>query len=507
MKRLRFAILAALCIAIGACASVPLDYPKEHSVAIADTSDTTIATDVMEWTDAHNGLSGFYPLVEGMDALGARLYLIEAAERSIDLQYFLMKDDTAGRIFSAALLQAADRGVRVRFLLDDVFSTVGDETLARLDQHESIEVRLYNPVARGGIPLLNFVADFKRANRRMHNKSFTVDNQVTIVGGRNIADEYFELKSDAEFLDFDVVAIGRVAADISATFDAFWNADSSVPMTAFAGKFDPDDFNAWKAALENDFRRADQSVYAAAMESELINDLVDDRISMHAATYEVITDDPSKLVTRISEEQQTLVNYLADVAKEAESEILVITPYFVPLDDGLAFWRSLTARGLRVTVVTNSLASNNHTAVHSGYSKYRRAIIEAGVELYEARVNAVAKPAGADGPDVLTLHTKAVVIDREKLFVGSLNLDPRSIDINAEMGILVNSPEMVAGLAGTFLEDLPEFAYRVELDERAKIIWRGNIDGVEVVETTEPQTSGWLRFKAFLMKIVPDSQL
>ena len=506
---LRATLLSVLCAVLAACASVPFDYPKESSVAISDVSDTLLAREVGEWTSAHDDLAGFYPLVNGLDALGARLRLLESAERSVDIQYFLMKDDMAGHLFAAALLRAADRGVRVRFLLDDIFTTVEDRHLVYLDMHENIEVRLYNPVARGGIFYLNFLADFKRANRRMHNKSFTADNSITIVGGRNIADEYFELRGDVEFLDFDIIGIGPVAADVSSVFDSFWNHGHSVPMAAFGGKEDPADFSAWRERIDADFEHAGQSVYARAMDSKLISDLVDDVIALSPAEYDVITDDPVKLVSRISQEHQTLVNSLAAEVAGANSELIVITPYFVPLDAGLGFWRNLTAKGVRVVVVTNSLASNNHIAVHSGYARHRPNLVDAGVELYEARVDAVRAPTEDDseGPELLTLHTKAVVIDRETLFVGSLNLDPRSIDINSEMGILVYSEALTSGLAEAFLEDLPEFAYRVDVDENGSIVWRGRVDGEEVVEHSEPQSGAWRRFKAWFLKIVPDSQL
>ena len=492
---------------LAACASVPFDYPRETTVAIEDTGETLLGREAAEWARAHDGQSGFYPLLSGHDALGVRLRLLEMAERSVDVQYFLMKDDTAGRLFAGALLAAADRGVRIRFLLDDVFTTVEDEGLEMLDRHESIDVRLYNPVARGGVMTFNFLAEFKRANRRMHNKSFTADNQVTVVGGRNIADEYFELRTDAEFIDFDIVGIGPVAADVSDEFDLYWNHQRSVPMEAFAGDISDEEFEAWRLRIDAEFENAHTTVYAPAVHTELVTHLFDGVVPLHPAPYEVVTDDPEKLVTQIDESRQTLVNHLSDIAEEAEFEVIAITPYFVPQEAGINFWRSLTERGIRVIVLTNSLASNNHTAVHSGYARHRKDIIRAGIELYEARVDAVNASVSEDAPDVLTLHTKVLVFDERKLFAGSLNLDPRSIDINAEMGIVVDSPELVADLRSAFLDDLQEFAYRVELDEDDRLIWRGHVNGEEVVETKEPQTSAWLRFKAFLLKIVPDSQL
>jgi len=494
---------------IGGCATIPFDQPKESSYAITDTSDTVIARDVSEWTSANGNLSGFYPLLSGMDAFGARLRLIESAERSIDAQYFLMKNDATGRIFSGALLAAADRGVRVRLLLDDVFTTANDEGLTVLNQHPNIEVRLYNPIARSGSAYLNFFGDFKQANRRMHNKSFTVDNKITIVGGRNIADEYFELQEDGEFLDFDVIGIGPVAADVSEVFDTFWNHSRSVPLEVVADNINPGDVENARSEIAAGFDQASQSVYATAVNSPVISQLFDGELSLFPASAEVITDDPEKLVQEISETQQTLVNHLAVVAAEVDFEIIVVTPYFVPGKAGVAFWRDIAARGVKVTILTNSLASNNHVAVHSGYAKYRQPMIEAGVALYEMRANAVSRQpeSGSSGPGIVTLHSKAVIVDREFLFVGSLNMDPRSIDINSEMGAVIRSPQLASELADIVMTGVSESAYRVELDENGKLQWRGLIDGTEVIETSEPLASGWRRFNAFMQKIVPEGQL
>ena len=194
-KHIFFRSLAvfALVLFIAGCATAPLDFPRDYSEAVTDTGNTYLGKEVTEWTGVHPGKSGFYPLINGLDALGARLTLIDRAERTIDAQYFLMKPDSAGRLFARKLLEAADRGVRVRLLLDDIFTTVNDDTFVVFNHHPNIELRLFNPIGRDGVYHLNYLGHFKLANRRMHNKSFTVDNQVSIVGGRNIADEYFEL--------------------------------------------------------------------------------------------------------------------------------------------------------------------------------------------------------------------------------------------------------------------------------------------------------------------------
>lgn len=504
--KLRHTITVFAALLLSACATAPFDYPRDESYAINAETPTRIKAAVDEWRAHNPGPSGFYPLVDGMSALGARIRLIEAAEKSIDAQYFLMKGDTAGRIFTGALLEAADRGVRVRFLLDDIFTTVEDAELELLNAHPNIEVRLHNPISRRGIGTLNYLADFKRANRRMHNKSFTVDNQMTIVGGRNIADEYFELRPEGEFLDLDVLGIGPVAAEVSAVFDRFWNHERSLPLEAVSRRFSAEELETVRRQAIDEFETVADSVYDEARSTPLIVDIVEERRHLYSANADVMTDEPDKLVSAIEVEHRALVNGLVEVINQAEREVLVLTPYLVPGDSGVEFWTSLAQRGVRVVIVTNSLASNNHTAVHSGYAKFRKPLIEGGVELYEVRANAVI-PKGEKSASQLTLHTKGLVIDRKYVFIGSLNLDPRSIDINSEMGLLIDSQEMGEALAARTDERAGMRAYRLLLDEKGKLEWHGQIDGEDVVETSEPQASGMRKFIAILLKIVPDSQL
>lgn len=498
-----------LIVFLAGCATGPIDYPRSDSFIETDTQDTRLGREVAEWEQAHPGMHGFYPLIGGMDALGARLALIDAAERTIDAQYFLMKSDDAGLIFIMKLLEAADRGVRVRFLLDDVFTTVDDEVFLLLDQHPNIEMRLFNPLGRGGNKWLNYVGDFDRANRRMHNKSFTVDNQISIVGGRNIAEEYFELKRGGEFRDADILVAGSLAEEIGRNFDQFWNHSLAVPMEAFeSGRLDRD-LETARADASDQFGEAIQTIYGQAIGSELVQELLADRVNLFAAPGEMISDEPDKLLNEISVDQQVLVTRMAEVVSEAESEVIVVTPYFIPGPNGVEFWRRLTDRGVRVIVLTNSLASTNHVAVHGGYARYRHRLIQAGVELHELRVDAVTESDDDDRSTIesVTLHTKAMVMDRRYTFIGSLNLDPRSIDINTEMGVLVDSTDMAESLAVPFMEVLPGRAYRVVEDENGSLRWKAVIDGEDISEKTEPQSSGWRRFKAFLSRILPESQL
>ena len=507
-RLLRILLLLLSATAFTGCATVSFTEPKSYSETITDTADTRLGEGVSRWADAHGGLSGFYPLSQGMDALGVRLRLAEVAEKSIDLQYFLMKEDTAGAVMMNALLKAADRGVRVRFLLDDIFTTAKDRGLLLINQHPNIEVRLFNPVSRRGFHTLNFVGDFRQANRRMHNKSFTVDNQISVVGGRNIADEYFQLKTDSLFVDFDVLALGPIAAEISESFDIYWNHSRAVPMHQIADNKGDEELDAVRIEIAEEFDGIYDTVYKQALESQLLQDLMADRQPLFPANARVLSDSPDKLINDIHEEHMQLATDLLDVLLSARKEVIFISPYYVPGKGGVQLVRDLVNKGVRVIILTNSLASNNHVPVHGGYARYRKDVIRAGAELYEARANAARElQEMEEGPDAMTLHTKVFLIDRRYLFVGSLNLDPRSIEINAEMGLLIDSEELVDGITSRVDERLASVAYRVVVNEKGKLEWHGRINGEEVIETKEPLAGPWLRFKAWFMRIAPESQL
>ena len=502
-----FLVVSFLVLMAAGCATVPHDLPKASSVYVADTGETHYGTLADGWAELHGGQSGFYPLSQGMDALGARLRIAEQAEKTIDLQYFLMKPDTAGLVVALSLLEAADRGVRVRFLLDDIFTSAPDRMLLLLNQHPNIEVRLFNPISRSGLHSLNFAGNFRQANRRMHNKSFTVDNSISIVGGRNIADEYFQLKDSSVFADFDVVAFGPVATEISVSFDEFWNHEMAIPVEQLSSNEKAGVLADERARIAEEARRTYQEVYGKALSSELMQELISGMRDFFAADATVLYDDPEKLRNPVADEYKRLAAELDTLLQQAEKEVLFISPYYVPGKNGVEYVHSLVDKGVRTVVLTNSLASNNHVPVHSGYARYRKRVIEAGVELYEARANAGRILQAGEGPEVLTLHTKLIIIDRRYLFVGSLNLDPRSIDINAEMGLLIDSEELTGAIAEGIKGLLPEIAYRVRLDDKGRVRWHAVIDGETVIETSEPQAGTWLRFKAWFMKIAPESQL
>ena len=497
-------------LALGGCVSMPLDYPKVPTTALTDTADTSLASESAVWRDGQLQGNGFYSLSKGKDAFGARLALMKQAERSIDAQYFLMKPDNAGLVFTNKLMEAADRGVRVRLLLDDIFTTVDDSYFSFMNAHPNIEVRIFNPVSRKGLYLLNYIGHFSLANRRMHNKSFIVDNQVAIVGGRNIAVEYFQLETTGEFIDFDMLAVGPIVRDISDSFDTYWNNELAVPMEALSDKHDQKLIELEEESVRQLMEKAGDSIYADAINSSLIRQFSADELDPYMAKARMIVDDPSKLRAEISVEHQIVATEIAEVLNEAKQEIIIFTPYFIPGKSGIEFIKRLRDKGVKIVVLTNSLASNNHTVVHSAYSSYRKDLLKAGVELWEARANASVITVESDSTTLkapLTLHTKGILIDRRQVFVGSLNLDPRSIDINTEMGLLIESEPLVSGMTDRVQAHIPRIAYRLQLDDRGNISWHTNIDGRDVVETREPLTSVWRRFNAWILKIVPEQQL
>jgi len=501
------ATLVAVCftLILGACTSVPFDYPRTASNAlppeVANPGDTYAA----DWRAANGDKSGFIGLSDGDDALGARLALMERAKGTIDAQYFILKSDQAGALFVGKMLRAADRGVRVRLLVDDIFTPRADQALTLLSSHPNVEVRLFNPLSRQGLKPWSFLMDFKRANRRMHNKSFTVDNNASIIGGRNIGNEYFELKQDVKFDDYEVLAVGPVVEEISKGFDAFWNSDLSVPMEAFDISIDPLKLAEWREYIAREIAQGRTGTYSQAVNSTLLQDIRSGVRTPVAAQASLVTDSPEKLQGALGDEE--LAELAVDIGRRfraAESEIIIVTPYFIPGDRGAALLESIVSEGIRVLIVTNSLASTNHVPVHSRYRKYRARLLAAGVEFHEIRADIVGdKKTWGLNPELVTLHSKASVIDRSTIFIGSLNFDPRSLLINTEMGLFIESPEVGQAFANRLLGDLDRTTYRVELDKHGTIIWRYDFEERHEVETSEPQASWGRRFMTNVYRLLP----
>ena len=502
-------LAGALVLFLAGCASIDRDYPREPSSALPPDPGTRLAAEVSPLLEDRPAVhAGFHVLNDGIDALAARLLLAARAETSIDLQYYLIKNDLTGRALVATLLEAADRGVRVRLLLDDVFTGGYDEGLAALHAHPDIAIRIFNPFRRGALGrAVSGLTDFRRINRRMHNKSFTVDGQVTVVGGRNIADEYFGARSDARFSDLDVLAVGPVVADGSAMFDRYWNHETALPVPAFARM--PEDTAAALAQLRRvvaDWKtEIAASRYAEALRRNALHLLEESAGSLTWAPYTLVYDSPDKGVPSRAGEAPLITAPLADAFRAARREVFIVSPYFVPRRSGVEALAGMVDRGVAVTVATNALAANNQFAVHAGYAPSRKPLLEAGVALYETRPDADvagAELVAASGAKA-TLHTKAFIIDQRELFIGSFNFDPRSANLNTESGVIIRSPALAGTVQDLAVAALPQQTYALFLDERGRLRWRDQRDGIERVWTHEPGTSWWTRTVAGLMRLLP----
>ncbi|WP_111428667.1 phospholipase D family protein [Rhodobacteraceae bacterium DSL-40] len=457
----------------GACTYVPFDAPRNEVEPERPSLRSNVSHRIDRDVARAGGRSGFIPLLDGNDALGARLSMIEAAEQRIDIQSFLIKPDKAGSLVSLALLDAAERGVAVRLLVDDVFSTASDEQLALLASSPRIDVRLFNPLSRRSPAAMNYLLDFGRVNRRMHNKAFIVDRSMAIVGGRNIADEYFRIDTETEFSDFDVFVAGPVVSEMDEAFELYWNDRWSVPVKALTRRGDGAAPAEVKRALKIHAETAAAGIYQQAVGSSYLERIRSGRVAAKFGHAHAVTDDPSKLKVPVREGERLLAEMLFGQIATARSQVTILTPYFVPEDWGANLLIDATRRGVRVRVVTNSLAATNHPYVHGGYMRHRADLLAAGVELYEVRADApevlgVAPP----GEGVhLTMHTKLAIIDDRTSFIGSLNFDPRSIKLNSEFGVFVDSREIASAFLREIDEDLRKYTFKLRLEPNGGLLW------------------------------------
>ena len=447
--------------------------------------------------------AGAFRLQQGMDALCMRIGLIEQAECSIDIQSYLIRDDLSGNLIALKLIEAADRGVRVRLLMDDALTEPIDSGLLSLNHHDNMEVRVFNPFPRRRSRLISFIANFNILNRRMHNKSFTVDNQVTIVGGRNLADEYYQTSGTSEFLDEDLAVIGPVVDEMSDSFDEYWNTKETIPVIVFEEHVRHQSLEETVHAGRRYLEDHRDSMFLRGLNDDLVQALLRLELPLVAAPAELVLDRPDKVRGLVRRPTGGVSERLLQLVSQAERELIVVSPYFVPQRQGVDFFSALVRKGVRVIILTNSLASTNHSSVHAVYARYRKPLLRQGVELYELRPDNDNRTGDEEGPAKLTLHSKVAVLDREQLFVGSFNLDPRSLYINTELGIIVRSPEMSGSVASAGLDSLEVAAYRLRLNRRGRIDWYYRKRGEERVARKEPDTSIWRRLLTRLMGLLP----
>jgi putative cardiolipin synthase len=506
-----------LVAAITGCASLPADYPRPESRAWSSPQDTTLGHAFAPKLAAHRGQSGLRLLFSGADAFAARVALADFAERTLDLQYYMIRDDDSTNALLSRVVTAADRGVRVRLLVDDIYAVGRDFALASLSAHPRIEVRVFNPFMRRG-PLgvgrvLELIGDATRLNHRMHNKLFIADNLLGVIGGRNLGNEYFGLDADAGFVDLDLLAVGPVVQEASRSFDQYWASELSVPIAAFVSSAPSRvDTDSALGSLRDVEARLRDSEYAARLRSrDFVDEVRRGRLELVWADARAIWDPPDK---RSSSGQRELHirPQLRPVLERVRTEAFFVSPYFIPGEAGVALLRELCTRGIAVRVLTNSLAGTDVAAVYAGYSKYQAALLTAGVELYELRpVGGTSKQQEAIedalGASRAALHAKTFVLDRRIVFVGSMNLDPRSDRINTEFGMLIDSTELAQQLLARIapLVD-PRQSYRLSLAGEA-VEWTVEDEASVVRSTIAPGTSLWRRLQAGALAVLAPEEL
>ncbi len=517
MIHLRRLIALMLALLLNACASLPPQTGRTETHAVQDTAGTRLGIAFAPGEAAHPGSNAFHLLPNAMDALVARIILTEAADRTLDMQYYIWHDDATGRTLAAAVLRAADRGVRVRLLLDDLGTNADDEVLLALASHPNVQVRLFNPVASRRFKTLGSAFEFFRVNRRMHNKSLIADNQGAILGGRNIGDEYFGASTTVAFGDLDVLVHGPVVREVSNAFDQYWNSQAAYPIENLTGRHaDPDALAGYRARLDAYLASERTTPYFTQARARLTDVLQtrDAQFSWGKAT--LLYDDPSKITRAPTDAKGHLMSQFKALDLQPEREMLVVSPYFVPQRAGVDWLSAMTKRGVRVTVLTNSLAATDVSAVHAGYQRYRKDLLEAGVRLYELKPVATAEAAGKKstfGSSKASLHAKTYVFDRTGIFIGSMNLDPRSVELNTEIGVYCESGAAASEVVDGINANLDRVAWRLELRADANggshIVWIDTAANGTVTELDkEPDVSALRRTGIWFLGLLPiESQL
>jgi cardiolipin synthase C len=507
------ALALALAAGLSGCATISPVVPWRSSYALPDPGTTPLGRAMASDQAAHPGKSGFHLLAYDLEALVARVALADAAQRTIDVQYYIYDSDAAGSILTEHLLAAADRGVRVRMLIDD-YNVHDDRELVDLCANPNIQVRIFNPVGwRSGLfRLPEYLLDFRHSDHRMHNKLFVVDNEVSILGGRNIGNDYFDLDTDNAFRDFDVLEVGPVTRQASAVFDEFWNSQWAVPAPDLAGRRPTAADLAWarrriasRLAGAGEFER----LYAATRRSYLENLESDGELVW--APGRIVAEPPRKIADS-SPATDEVADQLGREWRQTRREVLIEAAYFVPGRTGLDTFRRLRARGVKIRLLTSSLEATDVPIVYCAYRNYRKALLRAGVDLYEFKLHGPRVKSAAKwyrlGPSYMALHSKVMVFDRRRVWIGSFNLDPRSAKLNTEIAVVVDSPALAAQVEEDIAEDMsPERSWHVRLVPRPdgqgeRVAWTGEQGGRPATLFHEP--ASWrANLGAFFLSLIP----
>ncbi|WP_184048119.1 phospholipase D family protein [Paraburkholderia sp. MM5384-R2] len=481
----QFFLLCCAAAFVTACATKPpaTAFNRQLTHALPATADTPLREALAPFEAKHPEQSGFRVLANGTDALQMRIALARAATKTLDMQYYIANEDTTGKLLLGAALYAADHGVRVRMLVDDLNFKDIDRIMAGLNSHDNIEIRVFNPFgsAQQGMfeRATNVFTQIGHFTRRMHNKAMIADNQLAIVGGRNLGDEYFSASETLQFRDMDVLAAGPIVAEVSASFDDYWNSDLAYPLRALnKQKFDQKELDQTRDDLRHHWRtNADPYNAKPLNATPLAAQITSGQLGLTWAGAEFWADLPEKIAHPSPDYVSPPLARLRELMRDAQHDFLIVSPYFVPHASGVQAAGELTRRGIRIAVLTNSLAATDAVAVQAGYSPFRVPLLKAGVELYEFRSFQDTPNVGLVGSrSRASLHAKTYVIDHQILVIGSMNLDPRSANLNTELALVIHSPELANQVAGIFERAIqPDHSYHVTLADAAQLAYLRSI--------------------------------
>jgi len=498
-----------LLVVLTACASIPADFEQVTSHSWQKPEQTPLGEFFGGYAPTDSNLSGVRLLADPKQAFQTRFGAAYLAEKSLDLQYYLWKGDLTGSLLLYRAVEAADRGVHVRILIDDIYHSGRDVTYATIDSHPNMEVRVYNPMgSRGAGKGANMVYRKGSLDHRMHNKIFLADSAVAVLGGRNIGDDYFGVDETLNFRDIDVMAVGPAARDAGEAFDMYWNSPAAVPITALLKKpVEAGALERGREELKATLDEMDALPYTVPKEEDEI------RKNLEKVADELVWAEAEIIIDPLERfeggSESAFVELTNKLAEEAKSEFVIETAYLIPAQEGIDNVAEMTERGVRVRVLTNSLRSNNHTTVHAHYKKYRKPMIEAGVELHELRPDPEILERHKQGEKRAAgsragLHTKSFVVDRRLSMIGSYNMDPRSRIWNSEIGLLIDSELFAEKVLEVMETDLdPANSYRVTLDEKGNLVWTADGPDGPATWHKEPETTAWQRFTSRFLRWIP----
>lgn len=518
-KSAAIALSCSLVLGLSACSTLPKQTPQPMEYAFhTPTEETSLAKSVMPLRNANPGLTGYHVLYDPLEALAARLELINKAEKTLDLQYYIWDNDKIGSMALHSIIQAADRGVKVRLLIDDNNSKKMEGIYLALDQHANIDVKLFNPYRFRHYRAMDMVLNLKRINRRMHNKSFIADNQISLIGGRNMSNQYYNLSDNYQFSDVDVMLVGSASDEIIHSFDEYWNDDFAFPVKQLVNpRHYSLRFEGLKQQL-NDFNQeiTVQNYLNLANRSHAFDNWFNNQIQFDWVKAEVVKDSPSKIKAKAKKEEHLNFQLLNHLSKPEQS-VDIVSAYFVPEKQGAEKLKQLSENGVQVRVLTNSFRANDVPLVHAFYQTYRQDLLEHDVQLYEflSHPNAENLNINTDeladkakvsmkGLSRSSLHAKLMALDEKQVFIGSFNFDPRSAYLNTEIGVLLNSPSLARAVHTTMDQNLSKYAYKLVLDANQRMNWKIKLaNGQTRTYYKEPKMKWWQRASMKVISWLP----